>query len=68
MASKKMAEIGANCVACGYCVPACPLGALQIYKGVRAQLQKEKCVGCGKCEAVCPAGIIDIIERPGATT
>ena len=44
-----------DCVACGCCVKVCPLGAIQIIKGV-------KCVGCGKCAKECPAGVIMIQE------
>lgn len=63
MAAKKIAIIGKQCVACGRCVRECPLGALSIYKGLRARVEAQRCVGCGKCEKVCPAAIIEIKER-----
>lgn len=63
MASKKIAVMGKNCVACGMCEKMCPIGAISIYKGMYAKVNREKCVGCGRCEKSCPAGIIDIIER-----
>ena len=52
-----------DCVACGCCVKVCPLGAIQIIKGVMAQVDMEKCVGCGKCAKECPAGVIMIQEE-----
>ena len=51
-----------DCVACGCCVKVCPLGAIQIIKGIMAQVDMEKRVGCGKCAKECPAGVIMIQE------
>ena len=50
------------CVACGSCVKVCPMGAIDILKGIMAQVNFEKCVGCGKCAKECPASIIEIRE------
>ena len=36
--------------------------AIQIIKGIMAQVDMEKCVGCGKCAKECPAGVIMIQE------
>ena len=33
-----------DCVVCGCCVKVCPLGAIQIIKGIMAQVDMEKCV------------------------
>lgn len=63
MASKRYAVVGEDCVACGSCVKVCPLGAITIYKGVRAAVHKETCVGCGKCAAECPASVVSLVER-----
>lgn len=52
----------AQCVACGCCAKACPLSAIEIYKGIYALVNKEKCVGCGKCAKECPASVIEIKE------
>lgn len=51
-----------SCVACGCCVKVCPLGAIEIVRGIAARVNRDKCVGCGKCAAECPAGIIEIQE------
>lgn len=51
-----------DCVACGCCTKVCPLGAIQVFKGVAAQVDGEKCVGCGKCARECPASVITIEE------
>ena len=37
-----------DCVACGGCVKVCPLNAIQVYRGLYAQVDEAKCVGCGK--------------------
>ena len=51
-----------DCVACGCCVKVCPLGAIQIMKGIMAEVDMTKCVGCGKCAQECPASVIEIQE------
>jgi ferredoxin len=63
MLSKKYASVGAECVACGCCVKVCPLGAITVWKGVRAKVEENRCVGCGKCAAECPASVITLIPR-----
>lgn len=50
------------CVACGCCVKVCPMQAIEIIRGVMAQVSQEKCVGCGKCARECPASVIEIRE------
>ena len=51
------------CVACGCCVKVCPLGAIQVWKGVAARVDTDRCVGCGKCAGECPAGTISLKAR-----
>ena len=51
-----------DCVACGCCVKVCSMGAIQIAKGIIAQVNMDKCVGCGKCAKECPASVIEIRE------
>lgn len=63
MASRKIARVGKECVACGCCARVCPKEAIQIPWGIAARVDQEKCVGCGKCAKVCPAAVIDIVER-----
>lgn len=63
MAPKRLAAVDtARCVACGCCVKVCPLQAIEIVRGVMAQVRQEKCVGCGKCARECPASVIEIRE------
>ena len=50
------------CVACGCCAKVCPMGAIEIYKGIVAKINEAKCVGCGKCSKECPASIIEMRE------
>jgi len=52
----------ADCVACGCCAKVCPLGAIQILKGIMAQVDLAKCIGCGKCAKECPASVIELRE------
>ncbi len=49
-----------DCVACGCCVKVCPMGAIQIIKGITAEVDMEKCIGCSKCAKECPASVIEI--------
>ncbi len=63
MASKKFAEVGEYCVACGSCVKVCPRSAISVWKGVIARTDKELCVGCGICAKECPAGAITLQNR-----
>ena len=51
-----------DCVACGCCGEVCPMGAIQIIKGIMAQVDMEKCIGCSKCAKECPASVIKIRE------
>ena len=50
------------CVACGCCVKVCPLGALEVVRGIAARVDWSKCVGCGKCAKECPASVIAVGE------
>ena len=59
---RRTAKIGADCVACGCCVKVCPLGAIEIVRGVAAQIDRERCVGCGRCARECPASVIRLEE------
>lgn len=58
----------ARCKACGYCVAACPKGALRHADEVNEKGYKpvivdtEKCVECGTCYTVCPDTVFTIKE------
>lgn len=62
---KKYAAIGNECVACGCCAIGCPLQAISIYRGIRAQVHRDRCVGCGKCVSVCPAQVVSLVAKEG---
>lgn len=64
--NRRIALIDSDCVSCGSCVKICPLQAIQIYKGMIAQVNTDKCVGCGKCARNCPADVITIAQREAA--
>ncbi|NLL37610.1 MAG: 4Fe-4S binding protein [Fretibacterium sp.] len=51
-----------ECVACGSCVKVCPRGAIQVVKGMYANVEPELCVGCMACARACPASVI--VEAP----
>jgi len=60
---KKIMKISSECVACGYCMKICPMQAISVPRGIRAEIEESKCIGCGKCAKACPAQVISIIER-----
>lgn len=64
--TRKTARVLSDCVACGCCVKACPLGAISVWRGIRAQVNTLRCVGCGKCALACPAEVIMITEKEEA--
>ena len=53
------------CVACGCCVKACPLQAIAVVRGIKAQVDESRCVGCGRCAREGPASVIAIREVAG---
>ena len=53
------------CVACGCCVKVCPLQAIEIVRGVMAQVRQDKCVGCGKCVEACPMHVMVLSPEVG---
>lgn len=64
--SKRLAQVGKECVACGTCMKVCPRAAIRVTSGVIARVNGELCVGCGKCAKVCPADVITLLERGAA--
>ena len=45
--------IGDNCVNCGTCADACPLGIISEGDG-KYVIDADQCVECGTCAAECP--------------
>lgn len=39
----------------------CPKGAITIWRGLYAVVDRKLCVGCGLCVRTCPAGMIEVM-------
>lgn len=48
--------INDTCVACGACIPECPVDCIK--EGDIYVIDKEACIDCGACAAVCPSDAI----------
>ncbi len=57
------------CKGCGYCVKACPKGALHLGDRINdasyryVELDEEKCITCGICRLVCPDCVFKFVEE-----
>ena len=47
-----------KCIACGTCVPVCPVQAIEL--GEKAKIDSNICIGCGECMTVCPVDAIGL--------
>ncbi len=65
MATKKVAQVHPQCVACGCCVKVCAFGAIAVVNGLCARVDERQCKGCGKCAKACPADVIEMTIREG---
>ncbi|MDR3053452.1 MAG: 4Fe-4S binding protein [Coriobacteriales bacterium] len=50
---------GAECIACGACVSACPLDLITV-SDVAVIEDTDSCIECGSCVDACPLGIIEL--------
>ena len=48
-------KITDDCVACGACVDACPVGYISEGDG-KYVIDADQCAGCGACADACPVG------------
>lgn len=46
-----------DCIACGDCVEACPVGAIVMVDEV-AVIDMGECIRCGTCHGACPQGAV----------
>ena len=65
MAKQKPVFVYDRCIACGMCVTACPVSALELsktdldsLKTGYPELTGRVCIGCGLCEKTCPMDAI----------
>lgn len=50
-------KINDACIACGTCVPECPVDAIS--EGDPYVIDADECIDCGACAEVCPTDAID---------
>ncbi len=61
---RKIIKIDENkCTGCGFCIPDCPEGALQIIDGKARLISDLFCDGLGACVGACSEGAMKVVER-----
>ncbi|MFO8183765.1 MAG: 4Fe-4S binding protein [Candidatus Aegiribacteria sp.] len=50
-------KINDDCIACGACMPECPVDAIS--EGEKYSIDPDTCIDCGACVAACPVGAIE---------
>ena len=57
-----------KCVACGTCLPVCPVEAIS--EGDIYHIDPDTCIECGSCSFTCPANrpLLDVIRLAKART
>ena len=64
MAKRKIVRIDEEkCNGCGFCIPNCAEGALQVVEGKAKLITDKFCDGLGACLGHCPEDAITIMER-----
>lgn len=48
-------KISDECIACGACAGACPVGCIAEENG-KYKINEEECLECGACAGTCPVG------------
>lgn len=46
-----------SCIACGTCMPECPVDAIS--EGSIYKIDADSCIDCGACAGVCPTDCIE---------
>ena len=42
------------CTGCGICIAQCPVDAITLERGRRAEINETECIRCGRCHDACP--------------
>ena len=48
-------KISDECISCGACAGACPVGAISEGDG-KYEIDADACIDCGSCAGACPVG------------